>query len=417
MPDMYKVTYKNGENEIIDAPTLNAIEPQITKAEYINNQNTQPPENSGVSKPNSLQDPLLKNSNDNGQTTLEPADNSVGSTINNLVVSPVKDYVNSFSQSATNPAMPGVLKDAAEAGADIIKNNPGTAAATLGSVLFAPEASPLMIGLANAAAFSGGRAIDKLHPLTSEPSDYSTESGSDNALDILGSSAGAGVGAASVSALLNGLGRVLQAPAARKAAYDEAVKAATDAYAKNQAELKGINTFYKPLSEQVYNDNTAPIYSEPVSSRLEFTPSNASESVKAELANADQRELDAIKQYMIRSNPDKYQYFKFAAGPTNEEARDFYTAIKNGKLELPTKPSGVNLISWIPNTAKTASDVLSSASPTLLGKLRNSLTNNFAVPAALESGRSLSYRPVRLGTTLTGDLGGYLLGSSLSGDR
>jgi len=340
-------------------------------------------------------DTLPTSGTDNGQTTLET---SVPTAINETFVQPTKDYLNRLDRDYAGPVV------------DLAKKNPGTVAAIGATALF-PEASPLTAGLINAAAFGAGEAINKANPLTDEPNEWKTEPISENALSVGGSALGAGLGSGLTSALMRDLGSFFGGPGARKAAYKEAENAAQAQYAKNRSALSDINQEFNPGISNAVKDNTVPVYSAPTASRDDWTLSNTDEALADALSNAQRTKLDAIKSYMVRSNPESYKGFGLTAMPSDKEAVDFYKGINKG-IELPDSPKGMNFLSGLPNKVQKTAQIMGELHPRIAGPLVSSLTNNFAIPSVIKSSVDYGSKPLSLISGLGGFGVGDLIGSA-----
>ena len=200
------------------------------------------------------QDPLLANSDTNGQTTLEPdngnpvanADQVITSTLNKYVAQPVKDYFSSFATSPVNPAAPEVVKQAIYDKANDIQQHPIRNAVELGAMAI-PVAgdysiaqsalSPLWKGLASTAINGGYEAArSKL------------ENGVINPIST------------GISALTGGIGGFLGGGVAGKVAQNEADLAAAQAalQAKREAQsgiVSDLNNATTPYGMKVLRSN------------------------------------------------------------------------------------------------------------------------------------------------------------------
>jgi len=340
-------------------------------------------------------DTLPTSGTDNGQTELEA---SVPTALDETFVQPTKDYLNRLDRDYAGPVV------------DLAKKNPGTVAAIGATALF-PEASPLTAGLINAAAFGAGEAINKANPLTDEPNEWKTEPLSENALSVGGSALGAGLGSGLTSALMRDLGSFFGGPGTRKAAYNEAKDAAQAQYAKNRSALSDINQEFNPGISNAVKYNTAPVFSEPTASIDDWTLSNTDEALAYALSNAQRTKLDAIKSYMVRSNPEAYKGFGLTAMPSDKEAVDFYKGINKG-IELPDSPKGMNFLSGLPNKVQKTAQIMGELHPRIAGPLVSSLTNNFAIPSVIKSSVDYGSKPLSLISGLGGFGVGDLIGSA-----
>lgn len=290
----------------------------------------------------SVQDPLLANSDTNGQMQLEQEKSSDGV--------PYDPYEG--------------MKSIAEKAGTAIKNYPGTAAAIGVTALF-PEASPLTAGLISGGAFGAGEALNKVHPFTNDPNEWTTQPVADNAIDV---------GAKALSSgLLSGLGSWVTGSAGKFFGKPGADLAASKAeQATNKETVDAISKMRDAAKESAWNHNTVPSFSDPINSRS-FGPVNP-ELLEAN-KQAERESLDKVKSYMMSKYPDRYKGFGLAYEPSDAEALAFWS-----KANSTPEARGLDLLGWTPNWAQSlGSAVARTWSP--MDKLGTMLRNNYWVPA------------------------------------
>ena len=364
------VTYSDGTSEVLSDSEVDNMAPEIQK----NVTNLEPVADTQI--------PYLPTAgNENGQTTLEKVDagnpianldQTITNGLNTNVVQPVKEYVNSFGQSITNPAAPMPVQNATRWAIA----HPGSTAAILGS-LFIPGLSPVTSGVLGA----GGVALDKLHPFDSHPNEWTTESGLDNGVDVAGSGLGMGLGTWGAGKLFGRVGEVFGRPGREQAAY----KAALPQYQTDVNDIAAENAINKQQLGDV----------------LKAAPDN------------DRAKLNAIKDHMLSVNAPQYQEFGNAYYPSDKEALDYYNSIYGpaDQVIAPTPAKGMNITRMLPNSVRYGVEgVLGGEQGLFGGKLYPAVTDNFFIPKVVTAGNTVVAKPA----TLASRLGGYALGSNAS---
>ena len=320
-----------------------------------------------------VQDPLLANSDTNGQTFLEPDIQPGG----------VNPYTG--QTAITTPKI-------AETIGSTIRNNPGTTAALVGSALI-PGSIPMISGLAAGILGSGGETIDKIHPFTKEPNEWKTGNTTDNIVDVLGAGMGMGLGTWFGNKLTSRLGEIFGQPERNMENYQEALVK----QAENKTKLDNIEQNVRDIRQSYIVDELDP------NSSIHFIDQyiNASDKTRPK---AQRQLLDAIKSQMLSDNTKKYRRFAAAYQPTDEEALNYYNSIKSD-IE---PPRGINLLRMAPNAGRTISEgVFGGKHGWWNGKIYDALTNNFIIPKIMNAAIEIPSRPLTVGL----GYGGYEIGN------